>query len=188
MHISKQKTSLTVSVAFTMILGLTACEPFETKQVDESSEVLPGTEEAAPSAADSPNVPTAAADDFDLSRVSWIGPDFSNAVLDERAVLHSVNIDLSRNLLFLQWDPLPRDWPLQVNAPGMLNLFEQRSDGSWRGGKFEWLDPGQTAKTLKNIDNGYNGWRRPARGSRVAIIIFSTDGRRRSNVAYTTYD
>ena len=177
------KSTGIVLFGMALVLGLVACEPIESKIVDESSEGLP-VAEAAP-----PETPAVAVDDdFDLSRVSWIGPNFSGAVRDERAVLHSVDIDLSSNMLYLQWDPLPSDWPRQVNAPGMLNLFEQLGDGTWRGGKFEWLDPGQTAKSLKNIDNGYNGWTRPARGSLVAIIIFSTDGARRSNAAYTTYD
>ena len=183
MHGINMKTLIYGLLPVLMIVLFCGCEPFETKTVDESSAVDPAAaEETADTDAAS------ASDDFDLSRVSWIGPNYSGAVRDERAVLHSIDIDLSRNLLFLKWDPLPRDWPLQVNAPGMLNLFEQLGDGSWRGGKFEWLDPGQTVKTLKNIDNGYNGWRRPARGSRVALIIFSADGQRRSNAAYTTYD
>lgn len=125
--------------------------------------------------------------DLDLSKVSWIGPDFSGAVRDDRAVLHSIDISRGGNMIFLNWDPLPSDWPRQVNAPGMMCLFYKQGDGTWRGGKFEWLDPGQTAKSLKNISNGYNGWRTPPAGSKAALIIFSTDGARRSNAAYGTY-
>jgi hypothetical protein len=125
---------------------------------------------------------------FVLGSVSWIGSNYGDATRDTRAKLHSASVDLGANVVRLSYDPLPGDWPRQVNAPGMLCLFEKLGDGSWRGGKFEWLDPGQTAKTLQNIDNGYNGWQTPARGAQVAIVILSTDGQRSSNPAYTTYD
>lgn len=125
--------------------------------------------------------------DFNLSAVQWIGPNHAGSQRDERAVLHSASINLGNNTVRLSYNPLPSDWPLQVNAPGKLCLFEQLPDGSWRGGKFEWLDPGQSVKSLNNINNGYNGWRRPAVGSRIAVVILSTNGRRHSNPAFTEY-
>jgi hypothetical protein len=69
----------------------------------------------------------------------------------------------------------------------MLCLFSQQPDGRWLGGKFEWIDPGQASKSLENIANGYNGWRTPAAGSRIAVVIFSTDGARHSTPAYTVW-
>jgi hypothetical protein len=118
---------------------------------------------------------------------AWIGPNFSGATREPRAVLHSASIDAAGKRLTLDYDPLPGDWPRQVNAPGMLCLFTRQSDGRWRGGKFEWLDPGQRVKLLHNIDKGYNGWQRPAKGSETAIVIFHVQGRTHSNPAYTRY-
>ena len=90
-------------------------------------------------------------------------------------------------MITLSYDPLPSDWPKQVNAPGQLVMFEELADGSWRGGRVEWLDPGQSTKSLNNISNGYNGWRLPPAGARMAIAILSTDGRHSSNVVFTNY-
>jgi hypothetical protein len=116
---------------------------------------------------------------------TWQGPNFSGATIDPRVTLRSAHIEGGN--VRLDYDPLPADWPKQVNAPGMLCLFTKQADGSWLGGKFEWLDPGQTSKSLGNINNGYNGWSRPATGAETAVVIFSTDGSRHSNPAYTTW-
>ncbi len=159
----------------------------------ESSSDAAGTSWSAPAAeggdspAETPQADGGGSAAFDFSKVSWVGPNFSRSVRDERAVLHSASINLGQNVVRLSYTPLPSDWPRQVNAPGMLCMFVERADGTWSGGKYEWLDPGQTVKSLKNINNGYNGWRTPPRGSRVATMIFSTDGRRHSNPAYSVY-
>jgi hypothetical protein len=142
------------------------------------------TDKPKPPPSGTPAEPT---DGWTPARSRWVGPNFTGATRDERVTLRSASIDAGGHRLSLDYDPLPSDWPKQVNAPGMLCLFTKQADGLWLGGKFEWLDPGQKTKHLNNIDKGYNGWQRPAKGAETAVVIFQTRGARHSNPAYTRY-
>lgn len=159
----------------------TGCELPETDDTTTSPPANEATE------ASSTNSTAARESSFDYASATWLGPAYPNTTRDERAVLHSATIDRSTNIILLDYDPLPTDWPKQVNAAGQLVMFEQLSDGSWRGGRVEWLDPGQSLKSLDNIDNGYNGWTKPPAGATMAISILSTDGLFCSNTILATY-
>ena len=171
----------------------TGCESLDINETEEAAgaeaSAAEGTETAAASAdGEAPTGTASGSGDWSPANSSWYGPNFSGSTREPAAVMHSADVDLGANVVRISYDPLPGGWPKQVNAPGMLCLFTKQSDGSWLGGKFEWLDPGQTTKSLENIDHGYNGWSRPATGAETAVVIFSTDGAYPSNPGYPVYD
>lgn len=57
-------------------------------------------------------------------------------------------------------------------------------DGTWRGGKFDWISTSRRTRDFKNILEGYQGWDKAAIGKAdaYAFLIVSADGRKRTNV------
>ena len=70
------------------------------------------------------------------------------------------------------------------DASCLACFFVQGADGSWRGGKFDWISTSRTSRSFENIHGEYNGWPadavKTARG--YAFCIVSKDGRKRTNV------
>lgn len=63
-------------------------------------------------------------------------------------------------------------------------LFVQKSDGSWVGGKFDWISSSRSSRDLKNVRGGYEGWNLSGvpNPCSVAFVIVHKDGKKRSNV------
>lgn len=59
-----------------------------------------------------------------------------------------------------------------------------RIGGVWRGGKFDWISTSRTTRDLKNVRDGYGGWRPDAieAADAYAFVIVSRDGKRRTNI------
>lgn len=84
------------------------------------------------------------------------------------------------------WDVGLAGWGLgQGDAGAICAVFIERADGSWQGGKFDWVSTSRASRELKHLQD-YNGWHEvlPVRG-RVAFVVVSADGRRRGNVIMT---
>ena len=76
-------------------------------------------------------------------------------------------------------------WGLSHTDHGAICAVFFERDGVFEGGKFDWVSSSRTSRGLKHVES-YNNWpssgiKLPFRG-RVAFVIFSADGRRRSNV------
>lgn len=125
------------------------------------------------------------ADAINYSRLVWQYGDFnaSNAKLDAVRI-SSLRTD-GRNLSY-KWDLGLNVWGLGYNDPGAIcAVFFEQSDGSWIGGKFDWVSTSRSSRELKHVES-YKNW--PSSGiklphtGRVAFVVTSADGRRRSNV------
>ena len=121
-------------------------------------------------------------ENFDFSTVSWLGPAYPDTQRDKNAILHSASMDREANVLTLSYDPLPEDWPSEGNALGQLVMFEELDDDRWRGGRVAWLDADQTEISLDDIDRA---WPLPPSGTRIAIVILSTDGQFCTNAVFS---
>lgn len=68
-------------------------------------------------------------------------------------------------------------------------LFVQKSDGSWVGGKFDWISSSRRTRGFENIRGGYNRWSLSGvpNPCKVAFVILNHDCRRRSNVIAGTW-
>ena len=82
-------------------------------------------------------------------------------------------------------------WGLShTDASALACMFVQKSDGSWVGGKFDWISSSRTTRGFKgHIIPGaqgetYNGWSLSGvpNPCNAAFVIVSKNGRQRSNV------
>lgn len=82
-------------------------------------------------------------------------------------------------------------WGLSYDdASGALAcLFVKRSDGTWVGGKFDWISSSRTHRGFSGHVPGYNGWTLSGvpNPCEACFVIVSADGRRRSNVLKGTW-
>jgi len=107
------------------------------------------------------------------------GPSCKGAV--KVMTLTSAKINSSRSQVSFSWDRYP--W----SGMGIGHFFVWNGAG-WSGGKFDWIRVGgQGVKLLENVHNGYNGLSDPPSGTRCAFAWTSSDGKQRSNLAYTTW-
>jgi len=144
---------------------------------------VPDTPPATPGTPTQPDTP--AADEADYSAFSWAYGGFNGA----RAALDKPRIESLRmngmSGLSYRWaGPNLSAWGLSHTDAGALAcLFLQRADGSWVGGKFDWISSSRTTRDFKNL-GGYKGWTLAGipNPCRAAFVIVSADGRRRSNV------
>ena len=70
------------------------------------------------------------------------------------------------------------------NAGDYACFFVQKADGSWVGGKFDWISSSRTTRGFENIFSGYNGWSLAGvpNPCNAAFVILNHDCKRRSNV------
>lgn len=81
-------------------------------------------------------------------------------------------------------------WGLaSTDASAIACLFVQRSDGSWVGGKFDFISSSRTFRSLTNVMSGYGGWSLSGvpNPCQAAFVIIDRNGSRRSNVISATW-
>ena len=67
---------------------------------------------------------------------------------------------------------------------GIACLFVRKTNGSWVGGKFDWISSSRSSRDFLNVYGGYGGWSLAdvPNPCQAAFVIVSPDGKRRSNV------
>jgi len=135
-----------------------------------------------------PTTPGAAVDALDYSLLKWQygGVRFGGAKLDAPR-LSSLRSNGSK--LSYRWDVGLKAWGLSDGDAGAIcAVFFERSPGQWVGGKFDWVSTSRSSRELKHVES-YSNWpssgiKLPWRG-KVAYVVVSADGKRRSNVLVT---
>lgn len=132
---------------------------------------------------------TLSADQIDYSILQWSCGGFSGASATHVQDCRIADLTVSAAGLSYTWQAGGCELlgaSSLTDAVCLACLFCQSDDGSWRGGKFDWISTSRTTRDFKNLD-GYKGWTRDlfntAKG--YAFVIVSADGSRRSNVIYT---
>lgn len=125
---------------------------------------------------------TTTGDEVSYNSLQWLYGGFkaSGAVID-RVTLSNLSCD-GRNVRYNFVVGLDV-WGLgHSDAGAICAVFIQRPDGSWQGGKFDWVSTSRPSRELKHLKD-YSGWHEtlPVRG-KVAFVVVSADGKRRSNV------
>ena len=134
-----------------------------------------------------PEEPTtlgAAVDALDYSLLQWRygGKNCAGAKLDAPR-LSSLRSNGSK--LSYRWDVGLKAWGLSDGDAGAICAVFFERDGKWAGGKFDWVSTSRSNRELKHVES-YSNW--PASGiklpwrGKVAYVVVSADGRRRSNV------
>lgn len=129
---------------------------------------------------------TSAEDAVDFSSLNfcWGGFKGGGAKLDSKARIY--NLSVSSSGMSYKW-----------LSGGCENLGASSSsdasclaclfcliDGSWKGGKFDWISTSRTTRDFENVKGAYGGWDKSAisKASKFAFVIISKDGKKRTNV------
>lgn len=123
---------------------------------------------------------------FNYDSAQWGGESFKNATSVDMT-LSSAKI--SGSTIYFTYD-MNDSWPDENGAQAIACAFKQQSDGSWYGGKFDWIrSGGQSSKSTENIVGGYGAWagNQPSSGQLMAFVWVSIDGKHRSTTAYATW-
>lgn len=124
---------------------------------------------------------------FDKLRWLYGGFNGSKAARDGGVALSNLTIK-NGNRLFYRWEKGLSAWGLAHTDPGAICAVFFERDGTWIGGKFDWVSTSRADRELKHVES-YNNW--PQSGiklpwnGRVAFVVVSKDGRKRSNVLVT---
>jgi len=130
-----------------------------------------------------PGAPAADEAEYDTFTWAYGGFDGSRATLDKPRIA-ALRMDGMSGLSYRWAGPNLSAWGIaHTDAGALACLFVRRADGSWVGGKFDWISTSRTTRDFKNL-GGYNGWSLAGipNPCRAAFVIVSADGRRRSNV------
>ncbi len=94
-----------------------------------------------------------------------------------------------RNLSF-RYNTNLSAWGYSTDAVGgYACLFVQKEDGSWVGGKFDWISSSRSSRGLENVFGGYGGWNLKGvpNPCPAAFVILDANKKRRSNVIVGTW-
>ena len=126
-----------------------------------------------------------------FSSLHWLKPDSKNIVggfngsgaVFDRVTLS--NLSCNGKSVFYKFDVDLSAWGLSHGEAGAICAVFFERNGRYEGGKFDWVSSSRTSRELKHVES-YSNWpqsgiKLPWRG-KVAFVIFSADGKRRSNV------
>lgn len=128
-------------------------------------------------------------DELDPAVLQWSFGGFNGA----RASLDTPRIGalrMGRNLAYAWRVNDLSAWGLSYTDAGALAcLFVERRDGSWGGGKFDWISSSRLTRDFANIVTGYRGWTLEDVDNpcRAAFVIVDSAGRRRTNIITCTW-
>lgn len=135
---------------------------------------------------DGPEMPSVDDADFDTLDFCYGGFDGSHAIRsdDVRIVLDSVSSSGLR-YHYASGDLRSISPANTHDNPDCLACLFCREDGSWKGGKFDWVSSDRLSRDFSNIRTGYHGWPTYAVESAdaYAFCIVSKDGRARTNLS-----
>ncbi len=120
--------------------------------------------------------------DYALMRWQYGGVNASGAKLDSPRLS---GLSCNGRSVSYRWDVGMAGWGLGNGDAGAICAVFFERDGKWIGGKFDWVSVSRSNRELKHVES-YSNWpssgiKLPWRG-RVAFVVVSADGRRRSNV------
>lgn len=120
--------------------------------------------------------------DYALLRWQYGGVNASGAKLDSPRLS---SLSCNGRSVSYRWEVGMSGWGLSNGDAGAICAIFFERDGQWIGGKFDWISVSRTNRELKHVES-YSNWvssgiKLPWRG-RVAFVVVSADGRRRSNV------
>ena len=69
-------------------------------------------------------------------------------------------------------------------------MFVQTANGSWVGGKFDWISSSRSSRDFNNVYSGYGGWNldNVPNPCQIAFVIIDANSKRRSNVIVGTWN
>ena len=129
-----------------------------------------------------------ASDEVDYSSLQWVYGGFNGAgaSLDDAARIS--NLTFNTSTLYYKWLNSTGCEDLGATSSGDYNatlacVFFQKSDGTWVGGKFDWISTSRTSRGLDHC-SFYSGWTLDGipNPCPAAFVIVSVETGTRSNV------
>lgn len=131
-----------------------------------------------------PADPAPAGDQVDYALLKWQygGVHAGGAKLDSPRLS---GLSCNGRAVSYRWDVGMSGWGLSNGDAGAICAVFFLKDGVWIGGKFDWVSVSRSNRELKHVES-YSNWpssgiKLPWRG-KVAFVVVSADGKRRSNV------
>ncbi len=153
----------------------------EAKLAEQTDPDKPAPETPAP---ETPADPAPAVDQVDFALLKWTygGENFGGAKLDSPRLS---SLSCNGRSVSYRWTVGMSGWGLSNGEAGAVCAVFFLRDGQWIGGKFDWVSVSRTNRELKHVES-YSNWpssgiKLPWRG-RVAFVVVSADGKKRSNV------
>jgi hypothetical protein len=151
-----------------------------------------------PQPPDASTEPGADSTSFSAFPFGWGGFGGSSAVRDPGVEIADLRV--SGDTLRFRWvrSMQGRGWMLDLNNHRERDIPKghavacaayQRDDGTWVGGKFDWVGADNTSRELNNCFTGYERWSMDGNhpGTPWAFVIIDADGKLRSNVITARY-
>ena len=153
----------------------------EAKLAEPSEPDKPAPETPAP---ETPADPAPSVDQVDFALLKWQygGVNAGGAKLDSPRLS---GLSCNGRSVSYRWDVGMSGWGLGNGDAGAVCAAFFLRDGQWIGGKFDWVSVSRTNRELKHCEYysnwGSSGIKLPWRG-KVAFVVVSADGKRRSNI------
>ena len=155
-----------------------------TTSTPESAGAGTDTPSSSSSSSDPETPAVGGVDTIPFSALKWSYGHFGGS----RAQLSSpqlANLKCSGNTLSYKWVQGLSGWGLSNGEAGAIAAaFVQKADGSWIGGKFDWVSTSRSSRGLENVLAGYEGWNLTGipNPCQICFVVVDVSGRRRSNV------
>ena len=156
------------------------------KWKDKLEQSKPGTPPETPPTKPEPDKPIVG-DAVAFSSLQWQygGMKAGSAVLSTPRLS---SLSCNGRSVFYRWEVGMSGWGLGNGDAGAICAVFFERDGKWIGGKFDWVSVSRSNRELKHVES-YSNWpssgiKLPWRG-KVAFVVVSADGKRRSNVLVT---
>ncbi|NLC82074.1 MAG: hypothetical protein GX748_12920 [Lentisphaerae bacterium] len=147
-------------------------------------EKIGGTVETPTPDVPTPGTPSAPVDQLDYALLRWQygGVNAGGAKLDSPRIS---SLSCNGRAVSYRWDVGMSGWGLSNGDAGAICCIFFERGGQWIGGKFDWVSVSRTNRELTHCEYysnwGSSGIKLPWRG-KVAFVVVSADGKRRSNV------
>ena len=143
-----------------------------------------GTQQGGGSSSGTSGGGAAAVDTLPFSALQWKfgGVNGGGAALSTPRLS---SLRCSGNTLSYKWVVGLNTWGYGHDDAGAIcAAFVQKSDGSWVGGKFDWVSTSRSSRGLEHILAGYGGWSLAGvpNPCQICFVVIDSNGKRRSNV------
>lgn len=130
-------------------------------------------------------------DQVSFSSLKWTFGGFTKGSSARHSGVYISSLSFAPSKLAFKYVKDLSAWGFSYTDPGALAcMFVQKSDGTWVGGKFDWISSSRTSRSFPGHitpdpkGGTYNGWSLNGvpNPCKAAFVIVSSDGSKRSNV------
>ncbi len=152
---------------------------FDCREYDEAAIDAISYASSSPGVVDAPTESVTTADDVDLSKAKWIGPNGAGASVTESLTnlrMSADKISYSMSEGCAAWGPAQGE-----KNTTMYSCFMVKRDGRLVGGKFDHSTYSRKDRETTNIRSGYTGGIIPIAGEETRIFMLENSLKRRTN-------